>query len=142
MSRVEQIEARLAAATRGPWREGTLNVWQDELLRCVAKTERGRYVDGTFRPAELSDSHDQMQWDAELIAHAPADLAWLLAENKRLRGALQLLLETADDGAREAVRRKRSVNEPDTRYWQGRADEARVLADVARAEMELEADHV
>ncbi len=84
MGRLEEIRARLARSTPGPWREGTLNVWQDELLRCVASTRRGCYQEGEYRAFQRDDSRELMQEDARLIGNAPADLAWLLSEVRRL----------------------------------------------------------
>lgn len=69
--RADQISARLAAATPGPWvREGR-------------EVYRGCSCNGEFL---TSTTHDP---DADLIANAPADLAWLLSERKRLLAAVE-----------------------------------------------------
>ena len=66
----EEIRRRLAAATPGPWRVGH---------------------DGPSKPiiipqtvTDLWGFDDLEEENAELIAHAPIDLAFLLAENERL----------------------------------------------------------
>src|SRR5262245_30261712 len=83
LKRLEEITARLATATPGPWR------W-------LYGDERGSFhwlvndagvrvhSDGGAR-GEYNPDIDVWGPDAALIAHAPADLAWLLAE---LRTAL------------------------------------------------------
>jgi hypothetical protein len=77
---LDAIKARLAAATPGPWRVSRQNIDErpgtsevcDLVNDCwviVEHNDLGRYED-----------------DADLIAHAPADIAALLAEVERLRG--------------------------------------------------------
>lgn len=70
MTDLETIKARLAAATPGPW-------YVDESLRGVEAQTHGY-------PVEI------VAWtgraDAVLIAHAPGDIAALVAEVARLRG--------------------------------------------------------
>ncbi len=68
MNKLEQIEEAWSKATEGPYREGTLNVWRDTQLRCVAKTERGDYVQGEFKPYQKGDSREQMQADCRFLA--------------------------------------------------------------------------
>lgn len=63
--RLQEIRARLDAATPGPWEKTSPNV-------VVAA---GDVVAGV-----------PLTNNADLIAHAPADLAWLLDEVERLRG--------------------------------------------------------
>lgn len=73
---LDPIRARLAAATPGPWDHNTAA----ELIQ----TEKG---DAIVVPAWFGE--DLPRWDdAELIAHAPADIAALVAEVERLRERL------------------------------------------------------
>lgn len=89
--------------TPGPWREGTMNVWQDDLLLCVAKTERGEYHNGEFEPYRKGDSREQMQADARLIAAAPELLAalkecseWMREHTGPAGGTLDMLTRAHD----------------------------------------------
>jgi len=81
-----QIEARLAAATPGPWRP---------VLANNSDSHWGVAVEGRDFPS-IAYAHAQYDGygngstkaDADLIANAPTDLAYLLAENKRLRAGI------------------------------------------------------
>jgi hypothetical protein len=73
---VGEIEARLSAATPGPWEE----FWRGHIH---ARDERGTVsICQTFGP------EDQIHADAEFIANAPADVAYLLAELRKAHEAL------------------------------------------------------
>ena len=74
-SRIEEIEARLAAADQGQWR------MDDTVLGTYILS--GGY--GKVWPIIAKCSHEP---DADLIANAPADLRWLTSEVRRLREAL------------------------------------------------------
>jgi len=94
--------ARLEAkATKGPWRLGTKNVWNDDLLLRVADTERGRMNAGAYK-LRGSDSEQLEQADAELIA--------------AMRNALPSLIQQAQEAARlkELLRECRVAIEPIT----------------------------
>jgi len=68
MTRIDEIRARLAAATPRPWpRESGQDGW-----RCV-----GPVWVGSTRPGARAD--------ADLVANSPDDLAFLFAEVERLR---------------------------------------------------------
>jgi len=69
MSRIDEIEARLAAATPGPWAEGYDAGWT---------VDQDLYPDGIEIAAMTDQEGDQGRRDASLIAHAPADLAALV----------------------------------------------------------------
>jgi hypothetical protein len=86
--REAEIRARLEAATPGPW-EVRAALGTGLLHVSHADSEVGRPPIAQFAEAA----------DAALIAHAPADLAWLLAEVARLT-------EERDD-ARESLRVER-----------------------------------
>jgi hypothetical protein len=77
--RLAEIRARLDAATDGPWTtdvgpldEHGESVWfpHDTTVHGVTAYHRQRYVADAY-----GNEHD-----CELIAHAPADIEWLLAE--------------------------------------------------------------
>ena len=94
MTDLETIKARLAAATPGPW-------YVDESLRGVEAQTHGY-------PVEI------VAWtgraDAVLIAHAPGDIAALVAEVEALRAqvqelqALSVSLHKAADAGAQAER--------------------------------------
>lgn len=69
--RIAEIRARLDNATPGPWR--THGRDGDHVVSLADEY----VVTSAWTPA-----------DSALIAHAPDDLAWLLAENELLRAAL------------------------------------------------------
>lgn len=73
--RLQEIRARLDAATPGPWH-----------VHPVGSIEVRRLDYSGFVVARAN--HDD---DADLIAHAPADLAWLLAEIDALRERVAVL---------------------------------------------------
>ena len=70
--RLTEIRARLDAATPGPW-----VVTGQEILTVA--------VDGQTGWESLVADVWHRDRDADLIAHAPADIAWLLDEVERLR---------------------------------------------------------
>lgn len=72
-ARIAQIRARLGAATPGPWQ-----TWPDGADESVESASVGRFV------CHMNSNMRQFREDASLIANAPADLAWLLAEVERL----------------------------------------------------------
>lgn len=74
----KQIRARLNAATEGPWSvDGPSQCGPGDTLTVYPVEDGGALA------------YVQPSWDdAELIAHAPTDLAALLAELDRLRGQI------------------------------------------------------
>jgi hypothetical protein len=77
--RLVEIEMRLAAATPRPWRLGFANggdVWQATL--------KGHEDERTHIAYTGLDTDPRHAADAEFIAHAPDDVAVLLAEVRRL----------------------------------------------------------
>lgn len=105
MSRIDEIELRLAAATPGPWREGRHDMQSYHPI--TAEHYTNIYVDGTMvdgasgnviprviaravdDPGEPDAKNNKA--DAAFIANAPADLRYLLGEVKRLREALEAI---------------------------------------------------
>lgn len=80
MTRIDAIESRLAAATPGPW------IYEpSEALHGIPDSQT-HYVTDQVSIADddppLCSLHSKA--DAELIAHAPDDLKFLLAERQRL----------------------------------------------------------
>ena len=73
---LEPIKARLAAATPGPWET-------DEEKCCVYSVDSGAVI------AERLGSETSSCVDADLIAHAPTDIAELVAEVERLREVIE-----------------------------------------------------
>ena len=70
--RLAEIRARLDAATPGPWFHYPGEPW------VTNATDEPRIIVATVSPRMTGDN-------ADLIAHAPADIAWLLAEVERLQ---------------------------------------------------------
>ena len=71
---LDAIEARIAAATPGPWSSASGNTATEPIR---LRFNSGGRLEVVYEPT--------WEADAELIAHAPTDLAALVAENERLR---------------------------------------------------------
>lgn len=85
------IRARLAKATPGPWQiTGTKEHHEkDNRYFKVRGTRLGakwHIADVRYLEMDNYSEHGEAQSIADLIAHAPEDLAWLLGEIERLRG--------------------------------------------------------
>jgi hypothetical protein len=102
--RLDEIKARLAAATPGPWRWSDTPIGEGATLRSpsvedetVESWERAHIIDDGSAGGEYSSMLKAP--DADLIAHAPADLAFLLEEVETAhaveRGLSQLLAAVA-----------------------------------------------
>jgi hypothetical protein len=94
--RLDEIQARLDAATPGPWKLfGTLAQWESE-------------EDLSFGPDDAPEvgTVSEGLGDADFIANAPADMPYLLAELRKAREALARVeaecryLDTLADGDR------------------------------------------
>ena len=83
MGRLEEIKARLNAATLGPWRADHA---EGEDQRHIWGTGYGEYVCMLCCIAPP---------DAELIVNAPNDITYLLSEVERLNEAVEFLTEAA-----------------------------------------------
>ncbi len=86
--REAEIEARLKAATPGPW-----ELWTGCSWRRIGKVQGDRAL---IEPTNASDGHPDLRGvnlypDLDLCVNAPTDLSYLLEENRRLRGALELV---------------------------------------------------
>lgn len=71
--RIAQIRARLAAATPGPWA-----AWQNKDAEPEVSQQGSYYMGLVATPSHQPADYGRA--NADLIANAPADLAWLLAE--------------------------------------------------------------
>ena len=80
--RAAAVRARLEAATPGPWQR-VLRWSQVDRDWTQAAVTGDPSIVGDAYPIPRSDA------DADLIANAPVDLAWLLAERERLTQALR-----------------------------------------------------
>ena len=86
---IDEAIERCDAATPGPWREGTLNVWHDASVTRVADTERHWMEAGEFHHRGV-DSCYREQCDARFIANARQDLPRALAIVQAAREWLEL----------------------------------------------------
>jgi hypothetical protein len=104
MDRLEEIRARLAAATPGPW-TAIQKTWRSRTSGHTwsaygIEQSQEVYGDDAWAISYATDTGQIAQKDADLIAHAPADLAYLLAEVERLQGIMGILEEVgAERGA-------------------------------------------
>lgn len=109
--RIEEIKARLAKATPGPWVWDGDPVQPDALFSDTAEVTIFEAVDAYNNAAMRWPGQNRVA-DQAFIAHAPEDIAYLLAELETARAALA---GAADDAAsREAYAR-----------WQGRTEAGR-----------------
>lgn len=84
--RLKEIQSRLDAATPGPWRYDAESVNENNGAFSGPKIFAER-DEGPKFIAEIGVGRNEAN-DGPLMAAAPSDLAYLLAENKRLREAL------------------------------------------------------
>jgi hypothetical protein len=143
LERLAEVEARVAAATPGAW-----YYYGDEICGVAAKcrcppTHPGNALSGWSMQGEAPhEAHDVVigttEYDADgqtvpdfeeyksnlkLIAHAPADLAWLAAELRAALAALHDLREESAayqrglrDGAEQELARVKGVLEEEARF--------------------------
>ena len=114
--RLDEIQARLDAATPGPW----------ETMRSGLLGTRVVRVDGEWDgliPDEfvtLVTPALRIYCDADLIANAPADLAFLLAELRKAHEALERVEALADELATQSEGRGLDYSDDDfDRGWHG-----------------------
>jgi hypothetical protein len=87
--RLAEIEARVEAATEGPWKQGndaprsSFGVWSGP-LGLVCSTDSS------------SSDAPQAQANASFLAHARSDIPWLLERVKELREALERCCDEND----------------------------------------------
>lgn len=101
MDRLDEIRARLAAATPGPWKNTGTGVNQDAEWWYSVEDAGGEWV---YDRAGVYACREQ---DADFIAHAPTDMAYLLDEVARLlaelRAARELRTATLDWHRRHVI---------------------------------------
>jgi hypothetical protein len=127
--RIAAIRARLAAATPGPWVKvqhgNTGNRAGDSWWTVNRGFDDGRLVQAGSGQIARMVSIAKGGGDAALVAHAPDDIAWLLAEVERLQAH-------ADEGWDLAARRLVSCTAANRAR-----DEAETERDELRAELVL-----
>lgn len=102
------ILARLAAASPAPWYR---TISDDGLIRILHRVTAGT----VNKICTVLRTGRNQHADADLIAHAPADLAWLIIEADRVREERDLLLKTADDATMLAYWQLRAARHQDER---------------------------
>jgi len=102
MTTLDQIKNRLAAATPGPWVEYHENgtPGQREAFNCPPAT-------GAFL-VDYTDDWDQKNKDATFIAHAPEDIARLLAALEAVERQCKYW-DTLADGDKHCAARVRAA---------------------------------
>lgn len=86
--RLNKIRERWAAATPGPW-----SWWADPDMGGTYEWLQNESL-GQYEMLRTDADQEPSEANADAIANAPEDVAWLLAEAERLRG---LLAEPDDD---------------------------------------------
>jgi hypothetical protein len=132
---LEAIKARLAAATPGPWIYDEWYGTEDGGWAAI-----GPHHEAGEGECDEPDGepHERAKRDGALIAHAPTDLAALVAEVERLREDYEAACRDAAvrqsiaDTRREAIERLEAVAECNAE----RLTAARAERDEARAEVE------
>jgi hypothetical protein len=82
MDQLDEIRARVQRASRGPWRAVDVRHQKGGQIRIFGS---GALLANVLRSGPAPTA------DAEFIAQARADIEWLLAEVKRLRGMASTL---------------------------------------------------
>ena len=87
MNRLEEIKARLAAATPGNWVYDSERDTHDSCIYVEGSTEEHGYIGpdngGIIGSSEWIWVEDA---DGEFMAHAKADIEWMISEIERLIG--------------------------------------------------------
>ena len=97
-SREEAIQARLDAATPGPWSTSgpdTIAQWGIYDSEWLVASAKAYDHDNAMsdKPGARGPGYINPDANAELIANAPSDLAYLLAENDDLRARIDKALD-------------------------------------------------
>jgi hypothetical protein len=95
MGRLEEIEARVNKATKGPWRAGMSDMLSYDgdgdgpYKQVYVDNPDGRVHMGERLPDVVAKMYDALGADcrnnAEFAAHAREDVPWLVSEVRRLR---------------------------------------------------------
>lgn len=105
-----EIQARLDAATPGPWKAHLSNTPPHYREAPVVSHKANDYGDRLGRFVLWEGDPEQVDKDALLIANAPTDLAALLAYVDQLEGLLRDLCEDSRAAA-EVVRLRKVIEE-------------------------------
>lgn len=117
--RLDEIQARLSAATPGPWKAQNLEQEHGHGGIFWVSVDRPDEIK-TVAEVDANDDGVEAIWrfaDAEFIANAPADIAFLLAELRKAREALGRVEEVAArlhweaDNANEGAKYAAEVNQ-------------------------------
>jgi len=93
---LESELAIMAKATAGPWREGTKNVWQDDMLLPICEMRHRSYKDGGIEQMLVeSDTPKAIQNDAAAIAASRNGYPESLRAQLRMLDALQNMRASA-----------------------------------------------
>ena len=150
--RVAAIRERLDAATEGEWRiekereSGEFGSQGPEYVVGVSAYGPMHERYGCMPIFRFDDDYGNDQGaDATFIAHAHADIPWLLSELataqatiERLQGALEAII-AHDEPTHEPGLEHWDWGNFDDSYEYGRSSMARALADAARAALQAEA---
>ena len=114
MRKIDEIRARCAEATPGPWnydeRIGGVAVYYGNRVNCIVDSEGRRlyYKNGHFDKKTGWTIDAQSCHDAHFVAHSREDIPWLLAEVERLQ-AENAALERERDALLQAVESMTSI---------------------------------
>jgi len=90
LQRLEEIEARVARATPGPWESDGVRVYSD-----YSKCKYNLVADCDLELA-IKGTEPQLPWDPHFIAHAREDVPWLCQVTRELLARLKRLEEVAE----------------------------------------------
>jgi hypothetical protein len=137
--RLDAITARLDAATPGPWEAYDANEgeWPPRPMWCVANDAFHNPPEDEDAPWLAVEVHTGVKRDAEFIANAPADIAYLLTELQKrddaLAGVGALAKQYDSEADRLTVKAKGFIQgEVGSRYL-GYAADTRMKASLIRA---------
>jgi len=112
LTRVETIERRVREATAGPWLRAGDGVEElPDVLAANGGSLIATVAGGSVRVSQMGRLPKQRRDNAELIANAPTDLAFLCAEVRRQQGIIQAVeavcarCEPIDAGTNDVVDR-------------------------------------
>jgi hypothetical protein len=106
VERLDEIKQRMADASPGPWHVKTANFGDDWIVGIIKTGESGE--DGKIygvhtTNVRASQMFGDAKTDAEFIAHAPADLAWAIAEIERLKREMAEMEARHEDVVRDEI---------------------------------------
>lgn len=95
--RLQEIEERWEGATPGPWKiRGPEDSYLYDFVHILGPNEENILVEPTSHSVSGSwSTGDATDATYQAVAAAPEDIAWLVAEVKRLRGILGEKVQTS-----------------------------------------------